>query len=117
MADKPLSARAKKTLRLLHDGRPYPAYHDRTPQSMTELRQAGLVRTGMRCPLYESHFVPKSHFSVNLEVNPPAPGTVDPAIERVIIDYILEMRAAAGAIGRKIDAVNALKTAHRIIGE
>lgn len=104
-----------RTLRLLHAGKPYPAYGNDTPKVMDELVEAGLARFGSRSPVYEVHYVPKSHFAVNLEVNPPMPGTVDPAIERVIIDYILEMRAAAGAIKRKIDAVNALKTAHRII--
>lgn len=83
---------------------------------MGELTSAGLVRLGARHPIMASHFVAKSHFAVSLEVHPPAPGTVDPAIERVIIDYILECRAAAGAVGRKIDAINALKTSHRIIG-
>lgn len=62
-AEAALSKRAKKTLKLIRDGRFYMAYDQKNPATITELEEAGLIRKAARPMVLVAAYVPTKGYT------------------------------------------------------
>ena len=71
---KELSVHAKKLLKRLHEGHFYPCHDPKTPNSMQELIDAGLVERAGRVETWRACWVPKGFIPATPEIYPQETG-------------------------------------------